>query len=91
MRCCGGNRSGRYCTQCGAELVRPSDPLAELLSHVSTGVMAREKDLKRALEHVDDDPEYAAYWRKIYERYKAVVSKWKSWEEALKRVVEGKA
>lgn len=91
FRCCGKEREGRYCNECGSP-ANEDTAIGSLLKYLGD----KEKSYrKRASVQKDlsdgckDDPKNTAWFLKSYNEHTAVADRWKSWISAIELLLNG--
>lgn len=89
MRCCGEERSTRFCPECGSRL-RQLGTLRDLLAHVSQRASherAIQDNLERLLAEPNgqNDPEWL---KKRVQQHLPHVLKWESWRNSLATLLD---
>ncbi len=82
IECCGEERNGNFCPQCGKQL-RSITPLVSLLDYVRISRASAEKNHKAYKKRAEE--------RGLKEPPPTKVRKWQAWEEALKEILKKEA
>jgi len=80
MKCCGQERTTRFCPECGKQ-VSDSSGLYGLLAHCRKSAQHAQKESESWDAH---DPE-----RPAAKRSKVNAAKWKTWVDVLEKTIKG--
>ena len=81
MKCCGRDRTTRYCADCGKEL-SGNRPLDSLLRHVRTNIGTKTKEIEKYKRWIKKGEE-PKWCKKDLGNTTDSRAKWMIWEEAL--------
>lgn len=85
MKCCGEERTTKFCAECGEMLANIS--LAGLLAHLQTGIKSRASLLATRERLAAEDPMHRNYRNRQVENCVAAIAKWQSWADELEKAI----
>jgi hypothetical protein len=87
MICCGEERTGNFCPECGKKV--GAGPLSELLLHLKHRVELVKNDTKRRQIDVDTTAgNQLEYARTRLKNAQEQLAKWQSWLDALTKLMQ---
>jgi len=82
MKCCGEERTSKFCPECGKLLAAPK-PLDELLAHVRQRVKHLTEERFRFVTNGDNPTMKQDYWQGRAMNALGHLDRWSRWEQAL--------
>lgn len=88
MKCCGQDRTTRYCPDCGNK-IDGDHPLDSLLQHIQANIVLKAKDIKEYQYRLSKNASYDWIQGRII-RTKELQAKWIAWKAALVEAIRNR-